>query len=96
MPELPKNLPKKLVKTTKDDLICPAGHICHLTKQPYKVSNDKDMFLCKICDARGKFEDGAYVCKKCQYAVHEKCPKTEFKCKICHKRNCQKGRSVCA
>ena len=61
MSELPKNLSKKLA--TKDDIICPAGHICYLTKQPFKVSDDKDMFLCKICDARGKFKDGAYVCE---------------------------------
>ena len=49
---------KKLVKTTKDYHICPAGHTCYLTRNKYNFR-----FLCKICDARGKFKDGAYVCE---------------------------------
>ena len=82
---------KKPVKTNKDSHICPAGHICKVTRDKFNTR-----FLCKICDERGNFKDGAYVCKKCKYAVHENCPKTDFKCEICHKRNCQEDRSVCA
>jgi len=82
---------KKPVKTNKDSHICPAGHICKVTRDKFKTR-----FLCKICDERGNFKDGAYVCVQCKYAVHEKCPKTEFKCNICHKRNRQEGESVCA
>jgi len=44
--------------------ICPAGHLCYLTRQLYKDSDGKDRteFKCKICNKKGKYEDGAYIC----------------------------------
>jgi len=48
-------------------VICPLGHKCNLTKQPYKYVDyvdDKDIseFRCKTCNNKGKCKDGAYVC----------------------------------
>jgi len=47
-----------------------------LTRQPYKDSDNKNIteFKCKICEKKGKCEDGAYVCAQCKYVVHKKCP----------------------
>lgn len=44
--------------------ICLKGHLCYLTTQLYKDSDGKDRteFKCKICNKKGKCEDGAYVC----------------------------------
>ena len=46
------------------DVFCSSGQKCNLIKQTYKDSDDKDIteFNCKICEKKGKYEEGAYVC----------------------------------
>jgi len=47
-----------------------------LTRQP--GGKEITEFKCEICYKRGKFEDGAYICIDCKYAVHEKCAYVYF------------------
>jgi len=46
-----------------------------LTRQLEKDSDDEDItvFKCKICNNKGKFKEGAYVCDSCKYVVHKGC-----------------------
>ena len=37
--------------------LCPKGHNCNMEKSYRKKTK------CKICNKKGKYEDGAYVCK---------------------------------
>ena len=48
-----------------------------MTRKLEKDSRDKDitLFKCKICNNRGKCQEGRYVCAYCEYAVHIKCAK---------------------
>jgi len=51
-------------KTKADLVICPQGHICNMTRQLLKESEDNDItvFECDICHKKGKCYVGRYVC----------------------------------
>ena len=38
-----------------------------------KCPKDITVFKCKICNKKGKCQEGRYDCVLCKYAVHEKC-----------------------
>ena len=44
---------------------CPVGHKCSLTRNGEDIfGKGVAEFKCGICYKKGKFDDGAYVCRK--------------------------------
>ena len=42
-------------------------------------------FTCEYCGKKGKCEDGVYICEKCKYFRHLKCPDNYTEILVIHR-----------